>query len=74
MKILVTGNMGYVGPGVVAQLRASYPQAVLVGYDIGFFANNLTNAQVFPECLLDQQHFTRNLLDALRDCIAVNGA
>jgi len=58
MKILVTGNMGYVGPGVVEQLRASYPQAVLVGYDIGFFANNLTNAQVFPECLLDQQHFS----------------
>jgi nucleoside-diphosphate-sugar epimerase len=57
MKILVTGNMGYVGPGVVAQLRASYPQAVLAGYDIGFFASNLTNAKILPECLVDLQHF-----------------
>ncbi|HEY5976167.1 MAG TPA: SDR family oxidoreductase [Geobacteraceae bacterium] len=57
MKILVTGNMGYVGPGVVAQMRASYPQAVLAGYDIGFFASNLTNATILPECLVDQQNF-----------------
>lgn len=58
MKILITGNMGYVGPGVVAQLRASYPQAVLAGYDIGFFAGNLTNALILPECLVDLQHFS----------------
>jgi len=57
MKILVTGNMGYVGPNVVAQLRASYPKSSIMGYDIGFFASNLTNAQIMPECMVDLQHF-----------------
>src|SRR5690606_1054444 len=33
MKIVVFGNMGYVGPCVVEQLRASYPDATLVGFD-----------------------------------------
>ena len=31
MKILVTGNMGYVGPVAVRQLRESYPDATIVG-------------------------------------------
>ena len=39
MKILITGNMGYVGPSVVDQLRASYPTAILEGFDIGYFGN-----------------------------------
>lgn len=63
MKILVTGNMGYVGPGVVEQLRASNPEAMLIGYDIGYFANCLTNAETLPECRTDLQYFAdvRNL-------------
>ena len=39
MKILVTGNMGYVGPIVVKQLRSSYPEAIILGLDIGYFAH-----------------------------------
>jgi nucleoside-diphosphate-sugar epimerase len=57
MKILVTGNMGYVGPGVVNLLRKKYPNATLVGFDMGYFANSLTNADFFPESKLDQQLF-----------------
>lgn len=57
MKILITGNMGYVGPGVVQQLRASFPYATLVGYDMGYFASSLTNVQHLPEVMLDQQLF-----------------
>ncbi|MGE5238820.1 MAG: NAD-dependent epimerase/dehydratase family protein [Chloroflexota bacterium] len=57
MKILITGNMGYIGPDVTARLRESYPGAVLVGYDTGFFAQHLTNAEIFPECRVDVQHF-----------------
>ena len=34
MKILVTGNMGYVGPSVVAQLRNAFPGAELIGLDM----------------------------------------
>lgn len=55
MKILITGNMGYVGPGVVERLRAAYPEATLVGYDMAYFASCLTNAPVLPESQLDVQ-------------------
>ena len=57
MKILVTGNMGYVGPPVINQLRTSYPEATLVGFDIGYFGNCITNSEVLPECRVDLQHF-----------------
>jgi len=49
--------MGYVGPCVVNQLRASYPDSTLVGFDIGYFANCITNADVLPECKVDLQYF-----------------
>ena len=57
MKILITGNMGYIGPCVVSQLRESHPGAELIGLDMGFFANCLTNEKVLPECRVDVQHF-----------------
>lgn len=57
MKVLITGNMGYVGPGVINQLRHAFPEATLVGYDIGYFASCLTNAAVLPESKLDMQLF-----------------
>jgi nucleoside-diphosphate-sugar epimerase len=57
MKILITGNMGYVGPGVVSHLRKKYPDAILVGFDMAYFASSLTNTDFFPESRLDQQLF-----------------
>ncbi|MDN5203118.1 SDR family oxidoreductase [Fulvivirgaceae bacterium BMA10] len=57
MKILITGNMGYVGPGVVDELRSKYPNATLIGYDMGYFAKCLTNVDILPENKLDQQYF-----------------
>lgn len=57
MKILITGNMGYVGPCVGQRLRESYPQATLIGLDIGYFASCLTNADILPECRTDIQYF-----------------
>ncbi|MDP3719101.1 MAG: SDR family oxidoreductase [Acidobacteriota bacterium] len=57
MKILITGNMGYVGPCVVQQLRNAYPRAQLVGLDTGLFAHCLTAADVLPETRLDGQMF-----------------
>lgn len=55
MKILITGNMGYVGPVVVSHLRFVFPEATLIGYDMGYFASCLTNATVLPESKLDVQ-------------------
>jgi nucleoside-diphosphate-sugar epimerase len=57
MKILITGNMGYVGPSLVQQLRRSYPEAVIDGYDTGYFAHCLTIPGVFPETALDHQTY-----------------
>src|SRR5438552_15404602 len=58
MKILITGNMGYVGPSVLKRLRRSHPQATLIGLDKGFFAHCLTNADILPECRADIQYFS----------------
>jgi hypothetical protein len=39
MRILVAGNMGYVGPAVVRELRARHPDAVIEGLDNAYFAH-----------------------------------
>ncbi len=56
-RILVTGNMGYIGPCVVEHLRESRPDAELVGLDTGFFAQCLTGTTLLPERRLDCQYF-----------------
>jgi len=56
MRILITGNMGYVGPVLVRHLRNVMPRAYLAGYDSGFFAHCLTSNEL-PERLLDAQRF-----------------
>lgn len=57
MKILVTGNLGYVGPSVMQQLRATYPYAELVGMDLGIFAHCLTGVKASPERVINKQIF-----------------
>jgi nucleoside-diphosphate-sugar epimerase len=57
MKILITGNMGYVGPVLIRHLRNTHPDWVLEGFDSGFFAHCLTTTGALPETMLDRQHF-----------------
>lgn len=57
MKVLITGNMGYIGPVLVKHLRATHPEATIIGYDSGFFGHCLTNAAVAPEVRVDVQYF-----------------
>ncbi|HMA14859.1 MAG TPA: SDR family oxidoreductase, partial [Kiloniellaceae bacterium] len=56
MKIVITGNMGYVGPLCVAHLRRRWPEAQLTGVDSGLFAHCLTE-DALPERALDCQLF-----------------
>ena len=56
-KVLITGNMGYVGPVLVSHLRRVFPTARLIGYDSAFFAQSLTTNRAFPERFLDEQRF-----------------
>ena len=71
MRILVTGPMGYVGPGVIRRLRVRFPSAELIGFDSGYFAHNLTGAVRLPEASLDRlpfgniSDFPPDLLDAV---------
>lgn len=55
MKIIIFGNLGYVGPSVLRQLRKSFPESQLVGYDMGYFAHCLTNTVISPEVFLNKQ-------------------
>lgn len=57
MKVLITGNMGYVGPSVIDQLKRSFPDITLIGFDSGYFAHCLTGPRRFPEIGLANQYF-----------------
>jgi nucleoside-diphosphate-sugar epimerase len=81
MKIIIAGNLGYIGPSVTNQLRKTYPDAELIGFDIGYFTHCLSNASYIPEVKLDVQvygdirKFPVNLLknvDAIIDLAAIS--
>jgi nucleoside-diphosphate-sugar epimerase len=71
MNILVTGNMGYVGPCVVSHLRHKFPDLRLSGYDLGLFGHCTTDVRFLPEAFLniqyfgDVRHFDPSLLDGV---------
>jgi nucleoside-diphosphate-sugar epimerase len=69
MRILIVGNLGYVGPVLARHLRRVQPGAALIGFDTGLFAHCLTAAPAMPEVVLDAQHFgdVRELPPALLD-------
>lgn len=57
LKILITGNLGYVGPAVVRELRERHQDAWIQGFDDAYYAHCLTNARSLPERYLDQQSY-----------------
>ena len=67
MRILITGNMGYIGPVLTAVLRKGIKDAYIIGYDSGYFAHCLTAAPVLPEVRVDCQHFgdVRDIPDSI---------
>lgn len=83
MRILITGNMGYVGSYLVQHLRSVLPDLTIVGYDMGYFAHCLTNAACLPEHRVDLQYFadirtisadilTANKIDAVVHLAAIS--
>jgi nucleoside-diphosphate-sugar epimerase len=73
LKILITGNLGYVGASVVSFLRAQRLGAVLHGFDNAYFAHCLTGAAALPERCLDEQFYgdVRNMSLGLKGYDAV---
>jgi nucleoside-diphosphate-sugar epimerase len=57
MRILITGNMGYVGPVVVRHLRSVDPQSFLAGLDQGYFAGCVNRWDLVPERFLSTQYY-----------------
>lgn len=57
MKILIVGNMGYVGPMLVRHLHQVRPEWTLEGVDTGYFEQSIT-CEKPAEILLDKQHYT----------------
>lgn len=60
LRILITGNMGYVGPVVIRHLRSTLGHsAEIIGVDSGFFGNCVTLPawEPLPEAAVDVQHF-----------------
>ncbi len=72
MRVVVIGNMGYVGPVIARELRFRWPDATLIGIDAGFYANCLATPGPMPEVALDQQIFADvREIEALPPCDAV---
>lgn len=57
MRILITGNMGYVGPVLVSHLRQAMPDSYIAGFDNGYFAHCLTAPALLPEAECNVQYF-----------------
>ncbi len=57
MNILITGNMGYVGPVLVKHLKSVRDSDRIMGFDSGLFAHCLTTRNGLPERRLDVQFF-----------------
>lgn len=73
MRVLITGNMGYVGSVLTRFLRANEADTEIIGYDAGFFGQSLTGAETLPETALARQYWgdVRDLSPALLDGIDV---
>ncbi len=57
MKLLITGNTGYIGPLVYRHMRQTMPDMQIAGYDSGYFAHCLTGAACLPEAALLAQYW-----------------
>lgn len=57
MKLLIIGNLGYIGPIVVKHFRQSYSDISVTGFDIGFFIQNYTFNGITGDTLVDKQYF-----------------
>lgn len=54
-KILIVGNLGYIGSELTPYLRKKYPLSHLIGFDIGYFSGCVFSPLEISDYLLDQQ-------------------
>jgi len=54
-KILILGNLGYIGPVLTKNLRVNYTDAELIGFDTGFFEGCLLKPEFCYDRFLSSQ-------------------
>jgi nucleoside-diphosphate-sugar epimerase len=57
MRILIIGNLGYVGPMVVKHFKLNKSNNFVEGFDIGYFVQDYTNNGIVGDVLLDKQYY-----------------
>lgn len=57
MKILITGNLGYIGPVAAGHFRDVRPDSILVGFDIGYYGHGAAGESALSEGKVDLQYF-----------------
>jgi nucleoside-diphosphate-sugar epimerase len=57
MRILITGNMGYVGPAVIKHLKDAHPEAQIVGFDNAYYGSSISTSGILPEMRLNEQFY-----------------
>lgn len=57
MNVLITGNMGYIGPVLTKHLKTVFPTIKIIGFDSGYFAPCTTGVDYLPEVGIDTQVF-----------------
>ena len=57
MHIHINGNLGYIGPVLVSELKKSMPDIKLTGFDNAYFAGCLLSPFDFSEKQLDAQYY-----------------
>jgi nucleoside-diphosphate-sugar epimerase len=55
MNVLITGNMGYVGPVLVREIKRRNPENSVIGLDNAYFAGCLIDRKSSPERYVDVQ-------------------
>ncbi|MGM0408799.1 MAG: NAD-dependent epimerase/dehydratase family protein, partial [Bacteroidota bacterium] len=55
MKILIAGNLSYIAPSIITQLNKKFPNAELIGYDIGYFVDAYKHLNLIPDIQVDKQ-------------------
>ena len=60
-KVLVVGNMGYIGPVLVEFFKQNNDSVIVDGFDLGLFGHCLFNADILPEVNLDIQQMVQLL-------------
>ena len=55
MRILITGNLGYIGPELVKFIRKTDKNIEIIGVDTGYFSHCLSSFTFLPEVLVDKQ-------------------